>query len=79
MRLREVQKGNINGRNYSMAARRAANRDRASVSDQRALARLDVEVHETLRRLIVTMPGTRYAMEFAETDGALAMMIKRQP
>jgi hypothetical protein len=74
MRLREVQKGNINGRNYSMAARRAANRDRASVSDQRALARLDVEVHETLRRLIVTMPGTRYAMEFAETDGRLGLV-----
>ena len=51
-----------------MAARRAASRDRADVPDQRALARLNVEVRETLRWLIVTMPGTGYAMEFAQTD-----------
>jgi hypothetical protein len=57
-----------------MATRRAANRDRAAVSDQRALARLNIEVRETLRRLIVTMPGTRYAMEFAQTDGRLGLL-----
>jgi hypothetical protein len=57
-----------------MAARRTANRDRATVSDQRALARRNIEVRETLRRLIVTMPGTRYAMEFAQTDGRLGLL-----
>jgi hypothetical protein len=74
MRFREVQKGNINGRNYPMAARRTSNRDRAAVPDQRALGRLNIEVRETLRRLIVTMPGTRYAMEFAQTDGRLGLV-----
>ena len=57
-----------------MAARRAASRDRAVVSDQRALARLNIEVRETLRRLIVTMPGTQYAMEFAQTEGRLGLV-----
>jgi hypothetical protein len=57
-----------------MAARRTANRDRATVSDQRALARRNIEVRETLRRLIVTMPGTRYAMEFAQTDVRLGLL-----
>ena len=57
-----------------MAARRAASRDRADVPDQRALARLNVEVRETLRWLIVTMPGTGYAMEFAQTDGRLELV-----
>jgi hypothetical protein len=51
-----------------MATRRAPNRDRSPVSDQRALKsgqrQLEIEVRETLRRLIVTMPGTRYAMEW---------------
>lgn len=51
-----------------MATRRAPSRDRSPVSDQRALKsgqrQLEIEVRETLRRLIVTMPGTRYAMEW---------------
>jgi hypothetical protein len=36
--------------------------------------KLEIEVRETLRRLIVTMPGTRYAMEFAQTDGRLGLV-----
>ena len=55
-----------------MAARRTANRDRAPVSDQRA--RLDIEVHDTLRRLIVTMPGSKYAMEFAQLNDRLGLV-----
>jgi hypothetical protein len=45
-----------------MATRRPSNRDRAAVSDQRAVARhkLETEVRETSRRLIVTMPGTHH-------------------
>ena len=78
MRLREVQKGNINGGNYPMATRRTLSRDRSVVSDQRALRskqrKLEIEVRETLRRLIVTMPGTGYAMEFAQTDGRLGLV-----
>lgn len=57
-----------------MAARRAVSLDRAAVPDQRALTRLNIEVRETLRRLIVTMPGTRYAMEFAQTNGRLGLV-----
>jgi hypothetical protein len=36
--------------------------------------KLEVEVRETLRRLIVRMPGTRYAMEFAQTGGRLCLV-----
>jgi hypothetical protein len=36
--------------------------------------KLEVEVRETLRRLIVRMPGTRYAMEFAQTGGRLGLV-----
>ena len=78
MRLREVQKGNINGGNYPMATRRTFSRDRSVVSDQRALRskqrKLEIEVRETLRRLIVTMPGTEYAMEFAQTERTLGLV-----
>ena len=61
-----------------MATRRTLSRDRSVVPDQRALRskqrKLEIEVRETLRRLIVTMPGTRYAMEFAQTDGRLGLV-----
>ena len=57
-----------------MATRRTLSRDRSVVSDQRALRskqrKLEIEVRETLRRLIVTMPGTGYSMEFAQTERA---------
>ena len=36
--------------------------------------KLEVEVRETLRRLIVRMPGTGYAMEFAQTGGRLGLV-----
>lgn len=36
--------------------------------------KLEVEVRETLRRLIVSMPGTRYAMEFAQIGGRLGLV-----
>jgi hypothetical protein len=36
--------------------------------------KLEIEVRDTLRRLIVTMPGTHYAMEFAQTDGRLGLV-----
>jgi hypothetical protein len=59
-----------------MATRRPARRDRAALSHQRALNRreLEIEVHETLRRLIVTMPGTNYAMEFAPVNDRLGVV-----
>ena len=59
-----------------MATRRPTHRDRDSVSDQRALksSRLQIEVRETLRRLLVTMPGTRYGMEFGDVNGRLALL-----
>src|SRR5215213_4708402 len=61
-----------------MAPRHAANRDQSSLSDQRAQqigrCKLEIEVRETLRRLIVTMPGTRYAMEFAQIEDRLGLV-----
>jgi hypothetical protein len=59
-----------------MATRRPTHRDRDSVSDQRALksSQLEIEVRETLRRLLVTMPGTRYGMEFGDVNGRLALL-----
>jgi hypothetical protein len=36
--------------------------------------KLEIEVRETLRRLIVRMPGTGYAMEFAQTGGRLGLV-----
>ena len=36
--------------------------------------KLEIEVREALRRLVVTMPGTRYGMEFADSNGRLGLM-----
>jgi hypothetical protein len=36
--------------------------------------KLEIEVRKTLRRLIVRMPGTHYAMEFAQTDDRLGLV-----
>src|SRR6476469_8396157 len=36
--------------------------------------KLQIEVREALRRLVVTMPGTRYSMEFADNNGRLGLM-----
>jgi hypothetical protein len=36
--------------------------------------KLQIEVREALRRLVVTMPGTPYSMEFAESNGRLGLM-----
>ena len=33
--------------------------------------KLQIEVREALHRLVVTMPGTRYSMEFADNNGRL--------
>jgi hypothetical protein len=36
--------------------------------------KIEIEVRETLRRLIVRTPGTAYAMEFAQTGGRLGLV-----
>jgi hypothetical protein len=36
--------------------------------------KLQIEVREAVRRLVVTMPGTRYSMEFADNNGRLGLM-----
>jgi hypothetical protein len=36
--------------------------------------KLQIEVREALRRLLVTMPGTRYSMEFVDSNGRLGLM-----
>jgi hypothetical protein len=36
--------------------------------------KLQIEVREAVRRLVVTMPGTRYSMEFVDNNGRLGLM-----
>ena len=36
--------------------------------------KLEIEVHETLRRLIVAMPGIHYTMEFAQIESRLGLV-----
>jgi hypothetical protein len=35
---------------------------------------LQIEVQEALRRILVTMPGTTYRMEFASINGGLGLV-----
>ena len=36
--------------------------------------KLQIEVREALRRLVVTLPGTSYGMEFVDTNGRLGLI-----
>ena len=36
--------------------------------------KVEIEVRADLRRLLVTMPGSRYVMEFAQIDNRLGLM-----